>query len=91
MTNEKLGVATEPSSESLWGVLHLWIGGLYICALGFDILKFQQTSLFYTVVQISIWGDLELCFRGAKPTKGSTGLCDKTSACFFMQLILKST
>jgi len=32
MTNEKLGVATEPSPESLL------LGGLYICAMGLDIL-----------------------------------------------------
>jgi len=41
MANEKLGVATEPSPESL-----LCIGELYICAVGLDILKLEQTSLF---------------------------------------------
>jgi len=42
MANEKLGVATEPSPESLYrGALQ------YICAVGLDILKFEQTSLFY--------------------------------------------
>jgi len=65
MANEKLGVATESSPESLYrGALQ------YICAVGLDILKFKQTSLFI-VLHISIWeGGLELCFGGAKPTKG---------------------
>jgi len=51
MTNEKLGVATEPSPESLWGASHLWseggalYSGLYICAMGLDILKFEQALL----------------------------------------------
>jgi len=30
MANEKLGVATEPSPESLWGALSLCSGGLSI-------------------------------------------------------------
>jgi len=40
MANEKLGVATEPSPESLYrGALQ------YICAVWLDILKFEQTSV----------------------------------------------
>jgi len=45
----------------------------YICAVGLDILKFEQTSLHhcFVVLHTSIWeGGLELCFGGAKPTKG---------------------
>jgi len=41
-----------------------------------------------------MWRELELCFGGAKPTKAplvAMGLCDKTSACFLMQLTRKST
>jgi len=38
--------------------------GLCICAAEFDILKFEQTCL-----HVSIWGGLELCFRGAKATE----------------------
>jgi len=46
------------------------------------------------VLLILIWMGLELCFGGAKPTKAplvAMGLCGKTSACFFMQLVRKST
>jgi len=39
MANEKLGVVTEQPPESP--------RGLYICAVGLDIVKFEQTSLFY--------------------------------------------
>jgi len=43
----------------------------YICAVGLDmILKFEQTSLFYCASYFNLGGGLELCFRGAKPTKG---------------------
>jgi len=36
MANEKLGVATEPSPESLWGASHLWSGvGLYTAVFTF--------------------------------------------------------
>jgi len=42
----------------------LRLGGLYICAVGLDILKFEQTSLFYSAYLNS--GGLELCFGGAK-------------------------
>jgi len=48
MANEKPGVATEPSPESLWGDfalvewgVGLYTGRLYICAVGLDILKFE--------------------------------------------------
>ena len=48
MANEKLGVATEPSPESLWGSctfvewgVGLYTGRLYICAVGLDILKLE--------------------------------------------------
>jgi len=49
--NEKLGVATELWPGSLWGAFHLWsgvalyTGGLYIAAVGLDILKFEQALL----------------------------------------------
>ena len=39
------------------------LGGLYICAVGLDILKFEQTSLFYSASYLNS-GGLELCFRG---------------------------
>jgi len=44
------------------------IGGIYNCAVGLDILKFEQTSLFYSALYFN-WGDLKLCFGGTKPTK----------------------
>ena len=43
-------------------------GGLYICAVGLDILKFEQTTLCYSASYFN-WGGLELCFGEAKPTK----------------------
>jgi len=69
MANENLGVATEPSPESLLQgsfTVHL------ICAVpvGLDILKFEQTSLFYSALYFNLGGGLELSFGGAKPTKG---------------------
>jgi len=39
MANEKLGVATEPSPESLWGVLHLWSGGWGFIQGGFTFVQ----------------------------------------------------
>jgi len=48
MTNENLGVATEPLPERLWVALRLWswgwlyTGGLNNCAVGLDILKVEQ-------------------------------------------------
>ena len=67
MAIEKLGVAIEPSPESLLrGALQ------YICAVGLDILKFEQTSRFYSAYLNS--GGLELCFGRAKsPSKTSHG------------------
>jgi len=47
----------------------------YICAVGLDILKFEQTSLFYSASYFILGGGLELCFGGAKPTKGPRGDC----------------
>jgi len=61
MANEKLGVATEPSPESLpWGGFRFVQWGLTFRNLN---------KLFH----ISIWGGLELCFGGAKPTKAPRG------------------
>jgi len=62
MVNEKPGMATEPSQESLLssiglGALHFW--------MGLDILKFEQTSLFYSALYLNL--GVELCFGGAKP------------------------
>jgi len=62
-TNEKLGVATEPSPESL-----ICIGGLCICAVGHDILKFEQTTLFYSVSYFSLEGLGALFWMGKAPT-----------------------
>jgi len=45
--------------------------GLYIYAVGLDILKFEQTSLFYSGSYFNL-GGLELCFGGNKPTKVPT-------------------
>ena len=69
------------------------IEGLYICAVGLDVLKFEQTSLFYGDSYFNL-GGLELRFGGAKPTKFTpvvTGLCGKTVACYLMQLTRKNT
>jgi len=57
--------------------------------MGLDILKFEQTSLFYSALYFN-WGGLKLCCGGTKPTKAppmATGLYGKTPACFLMQLI----
>jgi len=61
MAIEKHGVATEPSPESL-----LW--GLCICAVGLDVLKFEQILLFYSASYFKLGGGLELCFGRAKPS-----------------------
>jgi len=37
------------------------IGGLYICAVGLDNLKFEQTSLFYSALYFN-WGRFESLF-----------------------------
>jgi len=86
MANEKLGVAAEPSPESLWG--------LCICAVELDILKFEQTSLFYSASYFNLGGAWSFVSEGLSPPKHppmATGLCVKTSACFLMQLTRKST
>jgi len=79
-----LGVTTEPSPEKSF------VG--YICAVGLDILKFEQTSQFYSASYLNSEG-LQLCFGGPKPIKDpmATGLCGKASVCFLTQLIRKST
>ena len=72
MANEKLGMAAESSPESLYR-----LGGLYACAVGLDILKFEQTSLFYSASYLnSEVVVLELCFGGAKPIKDPPWLRD---------------
>jgi len=38
--------------------------------VGLDILKFEQTSLFYRASYFNLRGGMELFFGGAKPTKG---------------------
>jgi len=45
---------------------------LYICAVGLDILKFEQTSLFYSASYFN-WGTLELCFGSLSPPKPPCG------------------
>jgi len=41
--------------------------GLYICAVGLDILKFEHISLFYSASDFNSEG-LGALFQGAKPT-----------------------
>ena len=48
----------------------------YICAVGLDILKFEQASLFCSAWYFNLGVGLELCFEGAKPTKGPTWWMD---------------
>ena len=48
------------------------LGVLYICAVGLDVLKFEQTSLFYSASYLNS-GGLEFCFGGAKPIKDLRG------------------
>jgi len=43
------------------------LGGLYICAEGLDILKFEQTSLFYSASHLN--SGIRALFRGFKPIK----------------------
>jgi len=72
MANEKLGMAAESSPESLYR-----LGGLYACAVGLDILKFEQTSLFYSASYLNSGVVvLELCFGGAKSIKDPPWLRD---------------
>jgi len=42
----------------------LYIGGLDICAVGLDILKFEKTSLFYSASYFNLWGLGALFRRG---------------------------
>ena len=61
--------------------------------MGIHILKFEQTSPFYSAPYF-IWGGSELCFGGGKRTKAPPSWqldCGKTSACFLMHLTQKST
>ena len=65
------------------------MGDLYICAVGIDILKFEQTSLFYSALYFN-WGAWNFVLEGLSPQKTPPvvmGLFGKTSACFLMQLI----
>jgi len=68
MANGKLGVATVPSPESVWGDFTsvelggLYTGGLYICVVGLDIRKFEQTSLFCSDSYFNL-GELGGLFR----------------------------
>jgi len=67
MANETLGVTTEPSP------VKSFIG--YLRAVGLDILKLEQTSLFYSASYLNSEG-LELCFGGAKTIKDPPWLRD---------------
>jgi len=51
---------------------------LCICAVGLEILKFEQTSLFYSVSYLNS-GDLELGFGGAMPIKDPQWLLDSVA------------
>jgi len=62
MTNEKLGVATEPSSESLQ------LRGLTFVQWGLEFLNLSKHHCFI-VLDISTGGSLELCLGGDLPTK----------------------
>jgi len=68
------------------------VGGLYICTVGLDILKFEQTPLFYSASYFNV-RSLELCLGGLSPLERPRGYVTvwKTSAFFLMQLTLKST
>ena len=51
-------------------------GALHLCS-ELDILKFEQTSLFYSASYFNLEVEgLELCFGGAKPTMASTWRLD---------------
>jgi len=65
MANEKLGVPTEPSPESLQKRSFTFVQWS---------LKFERTSLFYSASCFS-WGGLELCFGRAKPLKAPRRDC----------------
>jgi len=78
MANEKLGVAAEPSPESLWG--------LCICAVELDILKFEQTSLFYSASYFNLGGAWSFVSEGLSPPKqpphGDGTVCQNFSFLF---------
>jgi len=70
------------------------LGGLYICAMGLDVLRFEQTSLFYCASFFNLGGAWSyVSERLSLPNHPNvvTGLCGKTSACFLMQLTQKTT
>ena len=87
MANEKLGVATEPSPESLL------YGDFRFVQWGLTFLNLNKHHCFI-VLHISIWGAAwsfvsEGLSHQSPPV--ATGLCGKTSAYFLMQLTRKST
>jgi len=65
---------------------------LHICAVGLEILKFEQISLFYSTSYFNL-GGFELCFGGAKPTEAPRGDVTlwQNFSLLLMQLIQKST
>jgi len=70
------------------------LGKRYICAVGLDILKFEQISLFYSASYFSLggsWSFVSERLSPPKPPRMVTGLCGKISACFLMELTRKST
>ena len=70
-----------------------YMGALqYICAVGLDILKFEQTLLFYSASYFNLGGGIGALFQRGYANQRPpvvTGLCGKTSACFLMQLTWK--
>jgi len=76
LTNQKIKVAIQVCAlRRLRTVARKFsIGGLCVFAGELDIVKLTKTPLIYSV---SIWGGLELCLGGDKPTKAppvATGL-----------------
>ena len=51
----------------------LSIGGLCICAVGLDILKFEETSLFYSASYFNLGGAWRFVSEGLRPPKPPTG------------------
>jgi len=89
MANEKLGVSYQQNRHQ-----KVFYRGLYICAVGLDVLKFDQTSLFYSVSYFNwgeIWSFVSERLSPPKPTPVVTGLSGKSSAWFLMQLTWKRT
>ena len=74
MAIEKHGVATEPSPESL-----LW--GLCICAVGLDVLKFEQILLFYSASYFNLGGAWSFVSEGLSPAHphGDGTMCQRFS------------